>query len=161
MTGGEPLLQADIEVFLSKIKELGYLVKLDTNGSFPDKLKDLIRKGLVDYVAMDIKNSIEKYDITIGLDTRYSESVEESAAFLLEGHVDYEFRTTVTKNFHTEEEFEKIGKWIQGAKRYYLQGFVDSGDLIEANIEGVCKEEMEKFLKKVKPYIPSAELRGV
>ena len=161
VTGGEPLLQVDIEAFLGRIKELGYLVKLDTNGSFPDKLKDLVGKGLVDYVAMDIKNSIEKYDITIGLDTRYSEVVEESAAFLLEGHVDYEFRTTVTKNFHTEEDFEKIGKWIQGAKRYYLQGFVDSGDLIESNIEGVCKEEMEKFLKKVKPYIPSAELRGV
>ena len=161
VTGGEPLLQPDIEDFIRKIKELGYLVKLDTNGSFPDKLKDLVEKRLVDYVAMDIKNSVEKYGVTIGLDTRYSETVKESVAFLKEGHVDYEFRTTVTKNFHSEEDFEEIGKWIQGAKHYYLQSFVDSGDLIEANIEGVSKEEMEMFLKKVKPYIPSAEIRGV
>ena len=161
VTGGEPLLQADIEGFIRKIKELGYLVKLDTNGSFPEKLKDLVNKGLVDYVAMDIKNSIEAYGLTIGMDTRYSAAIQESVEFLKEGHVDYEFRTTVTKNFHTEAEFEAIGKWIQGAKRYYLQAFVDSGDLIESNIEGVSKEEMEKFLKKVKEYIPCAELRGV
>lgn len=161
VTGGEPLLQPDIEDFLRKIKELGYLVKLDTNGSFPEKLKDLVKKQLVDYVAMDIKNSIEGYGKTIGLDDRFHEAVKQSAAFLMEGHVDYEFRTTVTRNFHDEDEFEKIGKWIQGAKRYYLQGFVDSGDLIESNIEGVSKEEMEMFLKKVKPYIPSSELRGV
>ena len=161
VTGGEPLLQADIEAFIGRIKDLGYLVKLDTNGSFPDKLKDLVGKGLVDYVAMDIKNSIADYGKTIGLDGRYDEAIKESVSYLLEGHVDYEFRTTVTKNFHTEADFEEIGKWIQGAKRYYLQSFVDSGDLIEANIEGVSKEEMEKFLKKVKLYIPSAELRGV
>lgn len=161
VTGGEPLLQPDIEEFICKIKELGYLVKLDTNGSFPEKLKELVNKNLVDYVAMDIKNSVEAYGKTIGLDTRYSEAVKESVSFLLEGHVDYEFRTTVTKNFHSLEEFEKIGQWIQGAKRYYLQGFVDSGDLIESNIEGVSKEEMEKFLKKVKAYIPNAKLRGV
>ena len=161
VTGGEPLLQPDIEEFIRKIKELGYLVKLDTNGSFPEKLKDLVGKGLVDYVAMDIKNSIDGYGKTIGLDARYSTAVQESVAFLKEGHVNYEFRTTVTKNFHTEKDFEEIGKWIQGADRYYLQGFVDSGDLIESNIEGVSKEEMEKFLKKVKPYIPSVELRGM
>ena len=161
VTGGEPLLQADIEAFLQKIKELGFLVKLDTNGSFPEKLKDLVEKKLVDYVAMDIKNSIEHYGETIGLDTRYSEAVQKSVAYLKEGHVDYEFRTTVTKNFHREEDFELIGEWISGAKRYYLQGFVDSGDLIEANIEGVSKEEMELFLKKVREQIPCAELRGM
>ena len=161
VTGGEPLLQVDIEGFLQKIKDLGYLVKLDTNGSFPEKLKDLVEKKLVDYVAMDIKNSIEHYGETIGLDTRYSEAIEKSVAYLKEGHVDYEFRTTVTKNFHREEYFEQIGAWIAGAKRYYLQGFVDSGDLIEANMEGVSKEEMEMFLKKVKEQVPCAELRGM
>ncbi len=161
VTGGEPLLQPDIEAFLLKIKELGYLVKLDTNGSFPEKLKALVEKNLVDYVAMDIKNSLEKYDVTIGSDARYIEAVERSVAFLKEGHVDYEFRTTVTKNFHSAEDFAAIGKWIQGAPRYYLQSFVDSGDLIEMNMEGVGKEEMEMFLEKVKPYVPGAQLRGV
>ena len=161
VTGGEPLLQPDIDVFLRKIKELGYAVKLDTNGSFPEKLIELVKAGLVDYVAMDIKNALARYGETIGLDGRYDEAIAKSVAFLLEGHVDYEFRTTVTKNFHTADEMEEIGKWIQGAKRYYLQGFVDSGDLIEQNIEGVGKEEMELFLKKVKPFIPSAELRGM
>ena len=161
VTGGEPLLQSDIEPFIRQIKELGYLVKLDTNGSFPEKLKALVEQGLVDYVAMDIKNSISGYGRTIGLDSRYDESVKESVAYLLEGNVEYEFRTTVTRNFHQEADFEEIGKWIGGAKRYFLQGFVDSGDLIEQNIEGVSKEEMEMFLRKVKPYVPSAKLRGV
>lgn len=161
VTGGEPLLQSDIDQFIRRIKEFGYAVKLDTNGSFPEKLRYLVKEGLVDYVAMDIKNSLSCYGETIGMDHRYDEAIAQSAAFLLENHVDYEFRTTVTKNFHTEERFEEIGKWIQGAKRYYLQGFVDSGDLIEQNIDGVSKEEMELFLKKVKPYIPNAELRGV
>lgn len=161
VTGGEPLLQPDIEDFLRKIKELGYLVKLDTNGSFPEKLKNLVEKKLVDYVAMDIKNSMKRYGETIGLDTRYSDAIAESVSYLKEGHVDYEFRTTVTKNFHSEQDFEEIGKWISGAKRYYLQGFVDSGDLIEPNIEGVSEEEMEMFLKKVRAYISCVELRGM
>ena len=161
VTGGEPLLQPDIEDFLRKIKELGYLVKLDTNGSFPEKLKNLVDKNLIDYVAMDIKNSIKQYGETIGLDTRYSEAVQKSVSYLKEGHVDYEFRTTDTRNFHTEQDFEEIGQWISGAKRYYLQAFVDSGDLIESNIEGVSKEEMELFLKKVREQIPCAKIRGM
>ena len=161
VTGGEPLLQPDIDVFLRKIKELGYAIKLDTNGSFPEKLEFLVKEGLVDYVAMDIKNALDSYGGTIGMDGRYDEAISKSVAFLLEGNVDYEFRTTVTKNFHTEEHMEEIGKWIQGAKRYYLQGFVDSGDLIEQNIEGVGEEEMELFLKKVKAFVPNAELRGM
>lgn len=161
VSGGEPLLQPDIEEFIRKIKALGYAVKLDTNGSFPEKLKHLVSEGLVDYVAMDIKNSVAMYGKTIGMDARFDEAVIESVSFLLDGHVDYEFRTTVTRNFHSEECFEEIGRWIQGARRYYLQGFVDSGDLIEQNIEGVSKEEMEMFLKKVKPFVPNAQLRGV
>jgi pyruvate formate lyase activating enzyme len=161
VTGGEPLLQPDIELFLRRIKDLGYAVKLDTNGSFPEKLQHLVQAGLVDYVAMDIKNAPGYYGETIGMDNRYDEAIAQSVSFLLKGYVDYEFRTTVTKNYHTEARFEEIGQWIQGAKRYYIQWFVDSGDLIEQNIEGVSKEEMELFLKKVKPFIPSAELRGV
>ena len=112
VSGGEPLLQSDIETFIGKIKELGFLVKLDTNGTFPEKMKQLIERGLVDYVAMDIKNSLETYTITCGVEQLDLEKIKESVSYLKEGHVPYEFRTTVTKNFHSIEEFESIGQWL-------------------------------------------------
>ena len=161
VTGGEPLLQPGIEEFIGKIKELGYAVKLDTNGSYPEKLKNLVREKLVDYVAMDIKNSLDAYDVTAGIDHRFLRAIEESVAFLKEGHVPYEFRTTVTKDFHTRENFEKIGQWIQGAEKYFLQSFVDSGDLICPEICGYDAEEMKEFLNIVKTYIPNVRLRGI
>lgn len=161
MTGGEPLLQPGIEDFIYKIKELGYAVKLDTNGSFPEKLRYLVEEKLVDYVAMDIKNSLDAYDATTGTDGRFLEAIEESVAFLKEGKVPYEFRTTVTKDFHTREHFEKIGQWIQGAEKYFLQFFVDSGDLIDSKICGCDEEEMKEFLSTVKTYVPNVRLRGI
>ena len=124
VTGGEPLLQTGIEDFIRKIKELGYAVKLDTNGSFPEKLKYLVEEKLIDYVAMDIKNSLDAYEVTAGTDGHFLRAIEESVAFLKEGHVPYEFRTTVTKDFHMRENFEKIGQWIQGAEKYFLQKYV-------------------------------------
>ena len=161
ITGGEPLLQPDIEDFIRKIKELGYAVKLDTNGSFPTKLKTLVEKGLVDYVAMDIKNSREAYGITAGVEKIDIASVEESVAYLKEGKVPYEFRTTVVKNLHTEEEFQRIGQWIAGAEKYFLQNFVNSGDLINGKVEGCSEEEMKGYLKVVQQYIPETKLRGM
>lgn len=161
VTGGEPLLQPGIEDFIYKIKELGYAVKLDTNGSFPEKLRYLVEEKLVDYVAMDIKNSLDAYDATTGTDGRFLEAIEESVAFLKEGKVPYEFRTTVTKDFHTREHFEKIGQWIQGAEKYFLQFFVDSGDLIDSKICGCDEEEMKEFLSTVKTYVPNVRLRGI
>lgn len=161
ITGGEPLLQKDIENFIRKIKELGYAVKLDTNGSFPEKLKFLVQEHLVDYIAMDIKNSSEGYAATIGTDRPFLEAIEESVAFLKEGHVPYEFRTTVTKNFHEKEDFEKIGKWISGCEKYFLQAFVNSGDLIDDQITGYDEEEMNTFLDVVKGYVPNAKIRGI
>ena len=161
VTGGEPLLQPGIEDFIYKIKELGYAVKLDTNGSFPEKLRYLVEEKLVDYVAMDIKNSLDAYDATTGTDGRFLEAIEESVAFLKEGKVPYEFRTTVTKDFHTREHFEKIGQWIQGAEKYFLQFFVDSGDLIDSKICGCDEEEMKEFLAAVQKYIPGAKMRGI
>ncbi len=179
ITGGEPLLQKGIEDFIRKIKELGYSVKLDTNGSFPNKLKYLVQEKLVDYVAMDIKNSPERYDLTIGKNKilvdgaydvigqststkhDYLDEIQESVAFLKEGHVPYEFRTTVVKNYHNIEAFEKIGQWLVGTEKYFLQAFVDSGDLIEANLEGCDEKEMKEFLSAVKNYIPNAKLRGI
>ena len=132
VSGGEPLLQLDIEEFLRKIKDLGYAVKLDTNGSFPSKLKKLVEQGLVDYVAMDIKNCKEAYGLTAGVDKIDLEAICESVSYLKEGHVPYEFRTTVVKNYHLKENFELIGQWLVGAEKYFLQNFVDSGDLINS-----------------------------
>ncbi len=161
ISGGEPLLQGDIEEFLQKIKELGYSIKLDTNGSFPDKLKSIIDKGLCDYVAMDIKNSKERYNETIGIDNFDISLMEKSVEILRDSDVDFEFRTTVTKNFHTMEDIEKIGEWIKGTEKYYLQNFVDSGNLIDSNVEGVSKEEMQLMLERIKKYVPTAEIRGL
>lgn len=161
VSGGEPLLQPDIENFLKRIKELGYAVKLDTNGSFPDKLKMLVEKGLVDYVAMDIKNCPETYAITCGLETMNVATIKESVAYLKEGHVPYEFRTTVVKNYHYKESFETIGEWLQGTEKYFLQNFVDSGDLINGNMRGCSEVEMREYLKIVQKYIPGAKLRGI
>ena len=161
ITGGEPLMQPEIGDFIRKIKEMGYAVKLDTNGSYPKKLKELVKQGLIDYVAMDIKNSPDAYDVTSGTDGRYMENVRESVIFLKEGNVPYEFRTTVTKNFHHKENFKKIGQWISGAEKYFLQSFVDSGDLISADIQGCDEEEMKEFLSIVKTYIPNTNLRGI
>lgn len=161
VSGGEPLLQPGIVEFIRKIKELGYAVKLDTNGSYPDKLKYLVREKLVDYVAMDIKNSLDAYAVTAGTDDKFLGAIEESVSFLKEGNVPYEFRTTVTKDFHTREHFEKIGRWIQGAEKYFLQSFVDSGDLIDSKICGCDEEEMKEFLNTVKTHVPNVRLRGI
>ena len=161
VTGGEPLLQKDIERFLYEIKDKGYAVKLDTNGSFPDKLKDILQLGLADYVAMDIKNCKEKYAETIGLESFDLKPVEESIELLAGSGVDYEFRTTVTQNFHTPEDMEKIALWIKGTPRYFLQNFVDSGSLIDSSCKGVTKAEMHEMLQRVKKHIPEAQLRGI
>ena len=161
ITGGEPLLAPDLEAFIREIKALGYEVKLDTNGSNAEKLKHLVKAGIIDYVAMDIKNSPEKYGMTIGIEGYEMSNVMQSAAFLMEGHVPYEFRTTVVREFHKREDFEAIGQWLEGADRYYLQSFVDSGDLIQPGLRGYTKEIMEQALGIVRQYIPASDLRGM
>lgn len=161
ISGGEPLLQRDIESFMRKIKDMGYAIKLDTNGSFPDKLQMLVEKGLVDYVAMDIKNCPDSYGITAGVDLINMEDIRKSVSYLKEGHVQYEFRTTVVRNYHFKENFELIGQWLMGAEKYFLQNFVDSGDLIGKRTRGCSKEEMNEFLQVVRKYIPNAKLRGM
>ncbi len=162
ITGGEPLLQADIADFIACVREMGFLVKLDTNGSFPDKLRGLIDRGLVDYVAMDIKNSPEKYAATAGFPSDLLPRVRESIALLLEGRVDYEFRTTVMNEFHEPEDFEAIGRMIAGAKRYFIQSFVDSGDLIaKETFTAPPQDVLERMRDAVLPFVPSTALRGV
>lgn len=161
ITGGEPLLQKDIADFLRKVKETGMPVKLDTNGSYPEKLKELVSNGLVDYVAMDIKNSKEKYSETIDVPGFDLSKIEESISFLLSDTVDYEFRTTVVREYHTTQDIVDITKWIKGAKRYFLQGFVDSGNLIGSGMSAFRPQEMVEFCTKAQEIVPNTVLRGV
>lgn len=162
VTGGEPLLHRDIVPFLEKLRELGYRIKLDTNGSFPDLLADIIGAGLVDRVAMDIKNSPALYAKTVGLDRLELSDISRSKELLLEGRVDYEFRTTAVKELHTAESITEAAKWIQGAKEYYLQQFKDSGDVL--HIEGLSafnEQEMHTLADTAAVYVPSVSVRGV
>ena len=161
ITGGEPLLQPDIDEFIKKVRELGFAVKLDTNGTFPDRLKVLVEQGLLDYVAMDVKNSPSGYSETVGIGGYDISKIQESIGFLLENKVDYEFRTTVVREFHSVFEIDGIGKMIKGAKRHYLQAFVDSGELIGFDLSAVPKEEMFEMQKIMLKYVDSCEIRGV
>ena len=161
ITGGEPLLQPDIDEFIKKVRELGFAVKLDTNGTFPDRLKVLVEQGLLDYVAMDVKNSPSGYSETVGIGGYDISKIQESIGFLLENKVDYEFRTTVVREFHSVFEIDGIGKMIKGAKRHYLQAFVDSGELIGFDLSAVPKEEMFEMQKIMLKYVDFCEIRGV
>ena len=160
ITGGEPLLQPDLPDFIQKIRALGFQIKLDTNGSFPGRLKTLVADGLVDYVAMDIKNSPIRYGETVGVKNFDLSPILESVEFLLSGTVDYEFRTTVVRELHSDEDFVRIGAWIGGAKRYFLQQFIDSGDLIQSGYSACSDAQMEQFRQIVARTVPSAQLRG-
>ncbi len=145
ITGGEPLLHSDLKDFIKKVKDLGYSVKLDTNGSFPQKLKDLCEENLIDYVAMDIKNSFEKYPVTSGCDNVNIQDIEESIDFLLKGTIPYEFRTTVSKELHSIEDIESIAGKIAGCDKYFIQNFSDSGNIIGNNLSPTEPFEIEKM----------------
>ena len=161
ITGGEPLLRKDLPDLLKRIKELGYPIKLDTDGNHPKGLKEVVGAGQVDYVAMDVKNSPERYGETIGIPAFNVSRVDESIHFLLEGNVDYEFRTTVVKQLHDEDSFKKIGEWIKGADHYFLQKFVDRDTVPFAGLTGPDDEEMVKYLDIIRLSVPSAEIRGI
>lgn len=159
ITGGEPLLQSDIKEFIQKIKNMGYAVKIDTNGSYPEKLRDLIENNLVDYVAMDIKNSREKYAETAGIQNLLLDNIEKSISLLLENKVDYEFRTTVVNELHTKEDIKNISVLIKGAKKYFIQNFKDSGDIIARNMTEVTQNNLEDMLKTALDSGLSAKIR--
>jgi pyruvate formate lyase activating enzyme len=161
ITGGEPLLQEGIEDFIAEIKSLGYSVKLDTNGSFPEKLISIVEKGLVDYVAMDIKNSKAKYGETVGVVNFDITPIERSVEFLLQHKVDFEFRTTIVNGFHNLDDIQDIVVWIKGAHKYFLQNFVDSGDLIKPDLKPVSAILLKEMQKKASEIIPSVEIRGI
>lgn len=161
ITGGEPTIHPELPDFLYKVKELGYKVKLDTNGNNPLMLKELYHDQLINYVAMDIKNSKEKYPQSIGIEHFFLDHVCESVSIIMNSTIPYEFRTTVVKELHTDDDFISIGKWITGAKSYYLQSFKDSDTIIKPGLSAYDKEELFKFIALLTPFVPSVSLRGV
>ena len=159
ITGGEPLLSAGLEDFLREIRSLGYKIKLDTNGCFPKRLEQIISAGLADYVAMDIKNAPEKYDLTAGA-VGFLPAVRESASLLLDGKISYEIRTTVDE-LHEPEDFHAIGQWLSGAQQYFLQCFTDSGEILQPGLHAPSKEKLEKCLAIAGQYISNTHIRGI
>ncbi len=162
ITGGEPLLHPETPEFMKKLRDLGYRVKLDTNGSFPERLGEVIRDGLADYVAMDIKNGPSRYAETAGTAQVPQERFEASKQLLMSSGMDYEFRTTVVRGLHTEESLLEAAEWIRGARAWYLQQFRDSGNLIGGSgLSAFSEAEMQQLLASVQTVFPGAKLRGL
>lgn len=161
ISGGEPLLNDKLEGFLHNIKELGYSIKLDTNGSQPDKLKHLVDEGLIDYVAMDIKNSPKRYAETIDVQNFDISLISKTVSYLLTKPIPYEFRTTIVKEFHTAMDIEEIAQWIQGADAYYLQNFEDGEHVIQKGLHPVTEEELHHFMSVATPYVKNTHIRGL
>lgn len=159
LTGGEPLLNSDVAEFLYKVKQMGFSVKLDTNGTFPELLESIIKDRLADYVAMDIKNSADKYNLTCGREVNMR-NILKSVELLKCGKADYEFRTTVVRQLHDEEDIESIAKWLSGAKVWYLQQFVDSGDLIGQGMSALEEDVLHRFCATAQKYLPTF-VRGI
>ena len=160
ITGGEPTLQQDLYSFISIIKSYGYNVKLDTNGLNPYLLNELIKDSLIDYVAMDIKNSLNKYALTCGasIDIKL---IEKSASILLNSNIEYEFRTTVVKDFHSEKDFIEIGKWLEGGKKYFLQQYkYGDNQLIDKEYSSYSKEELLFLSELIKKFFIYTSIRG-
>lgn len=160
VTGGEPLLQPDLEDFLRAVKEMGYAVKLDTNGMLPQRLAVILATNLVDYVAMDIKSSPDGYAAATGTDADVS-AVTDSLSILRQSGIPFELRTTAVRGIHTEADFTAIGRWIGDVPAYFIQRFVDSGQLLGSGCDAFTPEEMEHLLTTVRKHVPSAQLRGV
>ena len=161
VSGGEPTLAEDLPDFLKKIKELGYEIKLDTNGSRPYVVKSLVKDGLIDMVAMDIKASPDNYPSLCGLRYPDMDSINETVQFLMSGSVDYEFRTTVVKELHSEKDFREIGQWLKGAKAYYLQAYRDSEEVLQPGFSSYSLKELEHFRSILLETMDLVEIRGI
>ena len=161
VTGGEPTLDPGLTELLAQIKELGYPVKLDTNGTRPALVRELVDARLVDYVAMDIKNSPEKYAETAGIRHPDLESITRTVEYLKSGVVDYEFRTTIVKELHKREDIEAIGQWLSGSRRYFLQNYKESEQVIRPVFTSYSREQLENFQQILQKTIPQVEIRGI
>lgn len=161
ISGGEPLLQEGIKDLCRQIKDLGLMVKLDTNGYCFDLLKELVEESLVDYVAMDIKNTKDKYSFTCGLNDMDLSGIEKSVEYLKSNVVDYEFRTTIVKEFHEDLDLESLGKWLKGAKRYYLQNFEDRESCIQEGLSSLDIETIKNYQSELSEYIENVYIRGL
>ncbi len=161
ITGGEPTLQKDLPAFIGKIKDLGYAVKLDTNGTNPGMLSDLVSNALLAHVAMDIKTAPDHYATVCGIPKPDLSAIQESVSFLLASDISYEFRTTVVSEYHTEEIMLSIGEWIRGAKAYYLQSYKDSEFVPDRTLHACKKEELLRFVEILTPFVDHVSLRGV
>ena len=160
ITGGEPCLRPDLPDLMRRIRGLGFAVKLDTNGTHPELLNAILREGLADYVAMDIKNSPEKYARTAGLAELDMTPIRRSVALLTAGNVDYEFRTTVVDELHEADDFEAIGAWIAGARRWFMQPFTDRDTVPYGGLHAPSAEKMGAWLGIMRRYVPDSRIRG-
>ncbi len=162
ITGGEPCLQPDIEDFVRLVRSFGFAVKLDTNGSFPEKLASMLEKGLLDYVAMDIKTSEERYlEVCAVTNEKLLENVKKSVEILKSSRVPHEFRTTTAKELQSEQDFECIGKWLSGEENFFIQQYVSSGELVGKEMTPYEKSQLEAFADIMKKYVKNVEIRGV
>lgn len=162
ITGGEPTLQKDLPEFIAKVRELGYRIKLDTNGSLPTVLEKLLASGNIDYVAMDIKNCRERYAETIGVTGFPVEAAEASVKLLMSGKVPYEFRTTVMSELHDRESMARIGEWIAGARHYYLQPYRESDNVMQKGVfHAPERDELIAWKELLSKSIPKVDLRGI
>ena len=161
ITGGEPCLRPDLPELLKAVRDLGFKTKLDTNGFHPELLKRLLSEGLVDYTAVDIKNSAAKYAVTSGLQELDLRPLQETVSLLIGGDADYEFRTTVVKEFHEASDFEEIGKLILGAKRYFLQCFTDRDSVPFEGLHAPSREELQSYADIARRYVPDTFIRGL
>lgn len=160
ITGGEPTMEKDLGLLAGRIKEMGYLVKLDTNGSRPEIIEGLLKNGWVDYIAMDIKNSMERYGETVGLRNLDPGRIRESMNLIMKSGIDYEFRTTIAKELHRKEDMESIGREIKGAKAYFLQSYQESPGVIMPGFHAYNRAEMERLAAAVRPFVPDVQVRG-
>ena len=160
VTGGEPLLQPDLGEFLQKVRALGYVVKLDTNGYLPDRIKKVVTEGLVDMVAMDVKNAPEKYAETAGVPNLDFSRIQESIDFLLGADVEVEFRTTVVDELHTPQDIGVAARLLRGAKRYYLQNFRAAETVIKPGLSPLSEEQLGACLTAAQDVVPEAKIRG-
>ena len=160
VSGGEPTLMPDLKEKIIQLNELGFLIKLDTNGTNPEIVKDLCENNLVDYVAMDIKNSLDKYSLTTGVKNPLTDKVQETIKYLMNSNVDYEFRTTLIDEFHDIEDMKLMADLLKGAKRLYLQKFVERDSCIQKGLHEVSKEKAEEFASVLRTTIQNVSLRG-